>query len=121
MSTNMGSLSLQTGPILTAYASSKTMLNAITTQDARRLADTSVLVNAACPGYVATDFTGFTGTRTPEQGAAIAPGSRRCPATDPAAGSSTTPASWRGEHRTETPTPPTLRGSGHGAPSDHVG
>jgi len=72
MSSNMGSLTLQTGPIMSAYAASKTMLNSITAQYARRLADTGVMVNAACPGYVATDFTGFNGARTPEQGAAIA-------------------------------------------------
>ncbi|UMG92859.1 SDR family oxidoreductase [Nocardioides sp. TF02-7] len=72
VSSNMGSLTLQTGPVLAAYAPSKTMLNAMTTQYARRLADTSVIVNACCPGYVATDFTGFAGSRTPQQGAAIA-------------------------------------------------
>ena len=72
MSSNMGSLALQTGPIMAAYAPSKSMLNSITAQYARALADTDVIVNAACPGYVATDFTGFAGTRTPEQGAATA-------------------------------------------------
>ena len=72
MSSNMGSLTLQTGPILAAYAPSKSMLNSITAQYARRLADTDVIVNACCPGYVATDFTGFAAPRTPEQGAAIA-------------------------------------------------
>lgn len=72
MSSNMGSLQLRSGPILAAYAPSKTMLNSITVQYARALADTNVIVNAACPGYVATDFTGYAGTRTPEQGAAIA-------------------------------------------------
>ena len=72
MSSNMGSLTLQTGPILAAYAPSKSMLNSITCQYARRFADTNIIVNAACPGYVATDFTGFAGQRTPEQGAAIA-------------------------------------------------
>ncbi len=72
MSSNMGSLALRTGPIMAAYAPSKAMLNAITVQYARRLADTPVIVNAGCPGYVATDFTGFAGARTPEQGAAIA-------------------------------------------------
>ncbi|MDA0564186.1 SDR family oxidoreductase [Streptomonospora sp. S1-112] len=72
VSSNMGSLTLQTGPIMAAYAPSKTMLNSITAQYARRLADTNVIVNACCPGYVATDFTGFAAPRTPEQGAAIA-------------------------------------------------
>lgn len=72
MSSNMGSLQLRTGPVLAAYAPSKTMLNSITVQYARTLDDTNVIVNAACPGYVATDFNGYAGTRTPEQGAAIA-------------------------------------------------
>ncbi|MGW7535290.1 SDR family oxidoreductase [Amycolatopsis sp. NPDC054798] len=72
MSSNMGSLELRSGPVLAAYAPSKTMLNSITVQYARVLADTNVIVNAACPGYVATDFNGYAGTRTPEQGAAIA-------------------------------------------------
>ncbi|GAA1526761.1 SDR family oxidoreductase [Kribbella lupini] len=71
LSSNMGSLTLQTGPVLAAYAPSKSMLNSITVQYARSLADTNVIVNAACPGYVATDFTGFNAPRTAEQGAAI--------------------------------------------------
>ena len=70
VSSNMGSLTLQTGPIMAAYAPSKTLLNAVTVQYARQLAGTGILVNAACPGYVATDFTGHQGSRTPEQGAA---------------------------------------------------
>jgi NAD(P)-dependent dehydrogenase (short-subunit alcohol dehydrogenase family) len=72
MSSTMGSLTLRTGPVMAAYAPSKSMLNSITAQYARRLADTNVIVNAACPGYVATDFTGFNAPRTPDQGAAIA-------------------------------------------------
>ncbi|MGZ3144351.1 SDR family oxidoreductase [Lentzea chajnantorensis] len=72
ISSTMGSLTLQTGPVLAAYAPSKSMLNSITAQYARELAGTNVIVNAVCPGYVATDFTGFNAPRTPEQGAAIA-------------------------------------------------
>nr|WP_296763631.1 SDR family oxidoreductase [Rhodococcus sp. (in: high G+C Gram-positive bacteria)] len=72
VSSNMGSLTLQTGPPMAAYAPSKTMLNSITTQYARRLAETNIIVNACCPGYVATDFTGHNSPRTPEQGAVIA-------------------------------------------------
>ncbi|MGW5444409.1 SDR family oxidoreductase [Streptomyces asiaticus] len=72
MSSTMGSLALQTGPIMAAYAPSKSMLNSVTAQYARQLAETNVIVNACCPGYVATDFTGFNAPRTPEQGAAIA-------------------------------------------------
>ncbi|MFI7000905.1 SDR family oxidoreductase [Nocardia sp. NPDC050175] len=72
VSSNMGSLTLQTGPILAAYAPSKSLLNSLTTQYARQLADTNIIVNACCPGYVATDFTGFNSPRTADQGAAIA-------------------------------------------------
>ena len=72
VSSNMGSLALRTGPVMAAYAPSKSMLNSVTVQYARGLAGTNIIVNACCPGYVATDFTGFAGQRTPEQGAAIA-------------------------------------------------
>ena len=72
MSSDMGSLALRSGPIMAAYAPSKTLLNALTVQYARQLAGTPILVNAACPGFVATDFTGHNAPRTPEQGAAIA-------------------------------------------------
>ncbi|GGN10545.1 dehydrogenase [Lentzea pudingi] len=72
VSSNMGSLALRTGPIMAAYAPSKSMLNSITVQYARAFEGTNVVINACCPGYVATDFTGHASTRTPEQGAAIA-------------------------------------------------
>ncbi|WP_420041244.1 SDR family oxidoreductase [Gordonia sp. MP11Mi] len=72
MSSSMGSLALQTGPQMAAYAPSKTMLNSITAQYARRFVDTGIIINAACPGLVATDFTGHAGDRGPEDGAAIA-------------------------------------------------
>jgi NAD(P)-dependent dehydrogenase (short-subunit alcohol dehydrogenase family) len=55
-----------------AYASSKPMLNSITTQYARAFNDTNIITNAACPGYVATDFTGLNSPRTTDQGAVIA-------------------------------------------------
>jgi NAD(P)-dependent dehydrogenase (short-subunit alcohol dehydrogenase family) len=78
MSSTVGSLTRQTastdqtGPISAAYAPSKTFLNAVTIQYAKELRDTSILINAACPGFTATDLNGFRGVRTPEQGAAIA-------------------------------------------------
>jgi len=78
MSSSVGSLTLQTtpggetGPISIAYAPSKTFLNGVIVQYAKELQDTNILINAACPGFVATDLNGFRGVRTPEQGAAIA-------------------------------------------------
>ncbi|MFD3807943.1 SDR family oxidoreductase [Streptomyces sp. NPDC058619] len=63
---------IEIGPIMAAYSPSKSFLNAVTVQYARKFADTNILINAACPGLVATDFTGFHGPRTPEQGAATA-------------------------------------------------
>jgi NAD(P)-dependent dehydrogenase (short-subunit alcohol dehydrogenase family) len=77
VSSSVGSLSLQTsggevGPIAVAYAPSKTFLNAVTIQYAKELSasDPDILINAACPGFVATDLNGFRGTRSTEQGAA---------------------------------------------------
>jgi NAD(P)-dependent dehydrogenase (short-subunit alcohol dehydrogenase family) len=55
-----------------AYSSSKTALNALTVHYARSLVSTSIKVNGAAPGHVATDFNGFRGTRTAEQGADVA-------------------------------------------------
>jgi len=54
------------------YSTSKTALNALTVHYARSLAETPIKVNGAAPGHVATDFNGFRGPRTPEQGAAVA-------------------------------------------------
>jgi len=78
MSSTVGSLTRQTadagdtGPISAAYSPSKTYLNGVMVQYAKELKDTNILVNLACPGFVATDLNGFRGHRTPEQGAAIA-------------------------------------------------
>ena len=80
MSSSVGSLARQTGstdplatgPLSVAYTPSKAFLNAVTIQYAKELRDTNILINAACPGFVATDLNGFRGVRTPEQGAAIA-------------------------------------------------
>lgn len=80
MSSSVGSLTRQSGtaaeqtvgPVDGAYSPSKTFLNAVTLQYARELSGTNILINAGCPGYVATDLNGFRGVRTPEQGAAIA-------------------------------------------------
>jgi NAD(P)-dependent dehydrogenase (short-subunit alcohol dehydrogenase family) len=76
VSSSVGSLTLQsapqgeTGPIAVAYSPSKSYLNAVTVQYAKELKDTNILINAACPGFVATDLNGFRGHRTPAQGAA---------------------------------------------------
>ncbi|NUT98761.1 MAG: SDR family oxidoreductase [Saccharothrix sp.] len=78
MSSSVGSFALQTTPgidmglVPVAYLASKTFLNALTVQYGKELGDTAILVNAGCPGYTATDLNGFRGTRTPQQGAAIA-------------------------------------------------
>jgi NAD(P)-dependent dehydrogenase (short-subunit alcohol dehydrogenase family) len=78
ISSSVGSVTRQADPgieigsIMAAYAPSKSFLNAVTVQYARQFADTNILINVACPGLVATDFTGFFGPRTPEQGAATA-------------------------------------------------
>ena len=52
-----------------AYSWSKTALNAITIAFASDLEPTGIKVNAACPGFTATDLNNFEGTRTVEQGA----------------------------------------------------
>jgi len=78
MSSSVGSLALQTtpgidmGPVPAAYLASKTFLNALTIQYAKELGNTNILVNAGCPGLTATDLSGYSGPRTPQQGAAIA-------------------------------------------------
>ena len=64
--------SLERGGISGGYTPTKTYLNAVTIQYAKELKDTGILINLACPGYVATDLNGFQGTSTPEQGAAAA-------------------------------------------------
>ena len=67
ISSSVGSLTwqadpeIEVGPIMAAYSPAKSYLNAMTVHYARQLAGTGILVNAACPGLVATDFTGFTG------------------------------------------------------------
>jgi NAD(P)-dependent dehydrogenase (short-subunit alcohol dehydrogenase family) len=54
------------------YSSSKTALNALTVHYAREFRGTKLKVNGAAPGHVATDFNNFSGTRTPDEGAAVA-------------------------------------------------
>jgi len=52
-----------------AYNSSKSAVNAITVQLANELRDTPIKVNAADPGYVATDMNRHQGVRSVQQGA----------------------------------------------------
>ncbi|HEX3496006.1 MAG TPA: SDR family NAD(P)-dependent oxidoreductase, partial [Methylocella sp.] len=53
------------------YNSSKTALSAITVAFAKELAPQGVKVNAAAPGYTATDLNGHRGHRTVQQAAEI--------------------------------------------------
>jgi NAD(P)-dependent dehydrogenase (short-subunit alcohol dehydrogenase family) len=51
------------------YSASKTALNAVTLAFAIELEPAGIKVNAACPGFTATDLNNFAGTRTVEQAA----------------------------------------------------
>ena len=51
------------------YSPSKTALNAITLAFAFELESTRIKVNAACPGFTATDLNSFRGTRSVEEAA----------------------------------------------------
>ena len=77
VSSGLGSLGWVSDPAhpfyavnLLGYNSSKTALNAVTVSFAKALAPMGIRVNAADPGYTATDFNGHTGHRTVEQAAA---------------------------------------------------
>jgi NAD(P)-dependent dehydrogenase (short-subunit alcohol dehydrogenase family) len=77
LSSGLGSLAQNSDPgwefasvKFLAYNSSKTAVNAITVQFAYELRDTPIKVNAADPGYVATDMNQNQGVRSVEQGAA---------------------------------------------------
>ena len=104
MSSSLGSLarssdpgSDQYGVPLLAYNSSKAALNRITVQYASALRDTPIKVNAACPGFCATDMNGHRARRTPAQGAAIAVRLATFLRTARPADSSKTPARCRGD------------------------
>lgn len=58
-----------TDPIALGYVPSKTALTAVTMMYARDLAGEGILVNAVCPGFVATDLNNHRGVRTPAEGA----------------------------------------------------
>jgi NAD(P)-dependent dehydrogenase (short-subunit alcohol dehydrogenase family) len=60
---------IEVGPVMAAYSPTKTYLNAVTVHYARQLTGTGILINAACPGLVATDFTGAVGRPASEAAA----------------------------------------------------
>jgi len=93
MSSGLGSLTQTSNPDwgfahvnLLAYNSSKTAINAITVQFATELRNTPIKVNAADPGYVATDLNQNRGHRTVEQGATTPVRLALLPADGPTAG-----------------------------------
>lgn len=78
VSSEVGSISAMTDPAsplwpLTSvpYPSSKAALNMVTAMYAKELAGTPIRVNAANPGYCATDFNRHSGHRSAEQGAEV--------------------------------------------------
>ncbi len=79
MSSGLGSLTQNSDPAWEfagakplAYNSSKAALNMITVLLAAEFKDTALKINAADPGFTATDLNQHRGTRTVEQGATIA-------------------------------------------------
>ena len=56
-------------PASAQYPSSKAALNMLTAMYAKELTDTPIKVNAANPGYTATDFNDHRGFRSPAEGA----------------------------------------------------
>lgn len=77
VSSEVGSITSQTDPASplsqmpasAPYPSSKAALNMITAMYAKELRDTPIKVNAANPGYTATDFNDHHGFRSPAEGA----------------------------------------------------
>jgi NAD(P)-dependent dehydrogenase (short-subunit alcohol dehydrogenase family) len=93
LSSGLGSLALNSDPSWAftsvkylAYNTSKTAVNAITVQFAHELRDTPIKVNAADPGYVATDMNQHQGVRSVEQGAATPVRLATLPADGPTGG-----------------------------------
>lgn len=79
VSTSVGSITLQSDPNwfgynfakYAVYGSSKAALNMFTAHLAYELRDTPFKVNAVCPGYTKTDFTGYNGGEVEEAGKRI--------------------------------------------------
>ena len=93
VSSGLGSLALCSDPNhvygqnpLLAYNASKSALNAVTVAYAAELRGTGITVNAADPGYCATDLNGHSGPRTPAQGAIAAVRLATLPAGGPTGG-----------------------------------
>ena len=72
-----------TDPIALGYVPSKTALTAVTMMYARDLVAERILVNAVCPGFVATDLNGHRGLLTPAEGARSAVAMATIPADGP--------------------------------------
>jgi len=78
VSSSLGSIKLALDPTdmfyginSVQYQSSKAALNAITVEFAKELESEGIKVNAACPGFVDTDFNGHRGTKPAKQAATI--------------------------------------------------
>ncbi|MGW0248211.1 SDR family oxidoreductase [Nocardia goodfellowii] len=84
---SIGFLMDQQSPMWSAaaisYPASKAALNMVTAMYAKELWDTPIKVNAANPGYCATDFNGNSGFRTAEQGAEVSVALATLPADGP--------------------------------------
>lgn len=93
MSSGLGSLSQNSDPDWAfamakpiAYNSSKAALNMITVILADELKNTAIKINAADPGFTATDMNNHQGTRSVEQGATAAVRLATLPADGPTGG-----------------------------------
>ncbi len=93
MSSGLGSLTQNSDPNwefagvkALAYNSSKAALNMMTVIFAAELKDTGIKVNAADPGFTATDLNQHRGPRTVQQGATAAVRLATLPATGPTGG-----------------------------------
>jgi NAD(P)-dependent dehydrogenase (short-subunit alcohol dehydrogenase family) len=93
LSSGLGSLALCSDPDhvygqnpLLAYNASKAALNSVTVSLAAELRSSGIKVNAADPGYCATDLNGHSGPRTPTQGATAAVRLATLPADGPTGG-----------------------------------
>jgi len=76
VSSGQGSLTRNSSPntsslLQLAYNSSKSALNALTIQFAREFRDSSLKINAAAPGFTATDMNQGRGTRTVRQASVV--------------------------------------------------